>query len=71
MKHTISFDLSWLILLLVILKLTNVIHISWWWIIGPWVALLVLSAVFAFCVTSIVALALKYGHVVIKKSLDK
>jgi hypothetical protein len=28
----ISFDLSWLVLLFVILKVTGLIHCSWWWI---------------------------------------
>lgn len=70
-----SFDLTWVIVLFVILKLTGLIHLSWLWIAIPGVFFLVLSLFIAILGTlgaAIAVAALKNGKITVKnKKLDK
>ncbi len=72
MKRTITFDLTWIIVLFVILKVLGLIHCSWLWILVPvgFVALFgLLGAVLGLLGASLALWALKNYKVKIK--LDK
>jgi hypothetical protein len=56
---TVSADCSVLALVFVILKLTNVIDWSWWWVLAPlWAPFLLLSAIAIICTLGIVVISL-------------
>lgn len=70
-----SFDLTWVIVLFIVLKLTGVINLSWLWIAIPYLFFAVLCAFGAILGTlgaAIAVAALKNGKITIKnKTLDK
>lgn len=78
----LSFDLTWIIVLFVILKLLGVIHLSWWWIGIPAVFVLLmglLGALLGMMGAAIALTAIKGGlkggkwtyNYPLKKGLDK
>lgn len=67
-----SFDLTWLILLFVILKVTGVIHLSWLWLLLPfglWLGLCFMGLLLGLLGIFLAAIAVIFGtmKVTVKK----
>lgn len=66
----LSFDLTWLIVLFVILKLTGLIHISWLWLLVPgglFLALCLAGALLGLLGAALASYALKTGKIKITR----